>query len=171
MVKTAKLFLKHLKKEVISTKGLFSYLTFLALLVSCQYLFLHIMPHSFWLSYESIEASAPVFYVEEDVLLVSNTIYGPGRNIDLEWNDILRCSFDGGEYVFFSNQQSQLSNWNPPRSLDGATTQWVYLADVPRTEALCYIDSRITYVFDFGITKSEQVTSNPFTVSEKNILE
>lgn len=161
---------KGILKRVFSVQGLMGYLSLLAFIISLKYLFFTFMPHSCWLKYDSIESKFPKYSTESRAIFISRTTYGKGRGIDIEWNDILRCTVDGqteqvgedGPFAYYSNYVSSLDNWQPKDSGPFSETEWVYGGRTPTRPSTCYLDSRITYEFPMGIEKHQSVTSNFF---------
>lgn len=97
------------------------------------------------------------YNIWDDIYFVSSlTRY---KEIDMKYIDILRC--DSWEwYTWFS--QSVWYSKNMPVWVFNSV--WRYEGDLPIFPSICYLESSPTAQLDFGIEKTQKITTKQFTI-------
>ena len=119
-------------------------------------------PHTNYFEYTKLESTQEVYTIWEDLTLTSHiTRENP---IYMKYNDILRCQYPDKDWTWFSSTTTYSKNLD---RLGSFQSTWRYEWDLPRTPALCYIDSYPSSVHLFGVLKTQNIKSNEFIIIDE----
>ena len=143
-------------------KGAIAYIATVALFTTLQYSFFRVMPMSYWVEYQAIQAPVTPLELEEPPVFVSHAIGATEKAVNISWNDVLRCNFDdnGDGFKYLSNYESSVTNYIAKEEV--RATSWQYNSTVPHKPAICYLDSTITIKLPFGIEKHQRIITDEF---------
>lgn len=135
-----------------------------ALIISMllTYIAVGFWPRSYWFTYSAVEVVSGQEFNKP--FLVTSIIDGWKRDVDVKWNDVLRCDLgDGNGNKFISNYESSASIKARPEPF---ISTWVYQGPLPNKPGTCFIDSSITIETLFGFKKQQTLQSNTFELVE-----
>lgn len=115
-------------------------------------------PISEYIYYRGIQSTDSSFEIYKDITFASDSVVY--QEIDVIWQDILRCDFfDGLGYRYYSYYESKAKLI--PKDY---TSIWVWQWETPKEPAKCYLDGIVVITTDLGNRKQLQISSNEFTI-------
>lgn len=126
---------------------------------SFDYLRLKTSDYSNYFTYTSLTSSKEIYLLWEDLIMTSDITRE--KPLYMIYSDILKCQLPWEHYTWFS---STLTYSKKLDRLGNFKSVWRYEWDLPRTPALCYIDSYPTVLLDYWIKKTQNIKSNTFLI-------
>ena len=123
--------------------------------------FLEQQPASEFFVYHKIEPVKRIYSFDEDLKFVSfNDVH---KKLNFEWNDILRCDYDGQEtgFVNIGSVQNRANGIEPH---EGSSSTWNWDGPRPDGPAHCYLEANITAEVGYGVKKTQRILSDDFRI-------
>ena len=127
----------------------------LAVFFVLKFAYLTFTPTIWYFHYDSVTP------VQTQPALVFESVLINKQEGNLIWNDVLRCLDQNGEFSYYSQLDTHASTIKS--SDDYYSSIWTYTASVPE-KGTCRLDTTVTRDLDFGVSKTQFLTSNTFDI-------
>lgn len=123
------------------------------------------MDSDYWFHYESVKPAKDEFMIGEDLKFISKSIFYKDSHVI--WNDILRCKIKGDEPFSFYSEYTSENIFVEAQDPDGPIEEkpWVFQANVPKKQAVCYLTSVIKVQLPLNLTKVQIVVGPEFIIT------
>lgn len=113
--------------------------------------------YSDYFHYNAIESTKESYVVWEDIFFISYITRS--QPLYMEYNDILRCNL-WEDYTWFSSSKT----YSKLLEEGVIISTWRFEWELPKTPAICYLDSQPTAILDFWVRKTQKIQSNYFVI-------
>lgn len=143
-------------------QGVIGYILAFTVFLSFHFLFLSVMPFSYFASY-NLDLERGVVYSDEPMRFVSN--YTQDGALNVQWNDTLFCETPDNGFVSFPPiMVTRLKNW----TAESHKVTWEYIGGKPKENTRCYMQGVMTIFTKYGIEKSDQKKTPVFYYKIRN---
>jgi len=122
-----------------------------------MYVFLLVMPYTYWFEYESVQPIKQEFTVNEKPTFMSDT--NIRRPVNITWNDVLMCDYKDWIWYRLYRSLTQTYTYTEARDL---MEPWIFDIRWPLYPATCYMETFATANLHYWVSKTQTVRSKEF---------